>query len=231
MYQEEATQNTVLVFGSQALAFNQDSFRDLSADIVDSSGLAWVADVVAELPDHFIQLSNEIPDLGAIPGGPLLKSMKEELKDESIESMTKDSNLPNVVLTPLCVISHLAAYTKYLQLRQDKSGWESWRNGKKRGSNGTHVVGFCTGLLAALVVSLSQDLEDIKKYGATAIRLAMLIGAVVDAEDAKNGDSGSFSAAWKTADDLTTIEKIIGEYTDVSEKGAFRKIFVFYLMM
>lgn len=218
MYEQEATQSTVLVFGPQALAFNQDSFRDLSNAIVNSPALGWVSNVVAELPELFIQLSNESPDLGTIPGAVLLQSMSQQLKNGDLESITQDTSLPSIVLTPLCVISHLAAYTKYIEWRQNESGGEAWKKKEEDCLNTTQVVGFCTGLLAALVVSLSQDLKDFQKHGATAIRLAMLIGAVVDAEDAKNGNSGSFSAASKTQDGLTTIEQIVEEYPDVSDQ-------------
>ena len=215
MYQE-APQN-ILIFGPQALAFNQDSFHDLRACIADSSLLGWVHNVVAELPDRFNDVSDKIPQLGIIPGASLLKALSQQLETGSLTSIMAVPHLPNIVLTPLCVISHLASYTRYLELRYNRSGWEAWKNKKNMSSN-TDIVGFCTGLLAALAVSLSGDLEDFEKYGATAIRLAMMIGAVVDAEDAMNGSSGSFSAAWRTKEGLRNMETIIQENHDVSEK-------------
>ncbi|KAJ5864580.1 Polyketide synthase [Penicillium soppii] len=212
MYQE-APQN-ILIFGPQALAFNQESFWKLQASIANSMQLGWVNHVVAELPDRFNDLSNGISRLKVVPGASLLKALSQQIGTGDLASITEATHLPNIVLTPLCVISHLVSYTEYLELRHNESGWDAWKKTKD-----TDVVGFCTGILTALVVSLSDDLESFKKHGATAIRLAMMIGAVVDAEDVMNGSSVSLSAAWRTREGLTNLEKIIRESHGVSDPG------------
>ncbi|CAG7970570.1 unnamed protein product [Penicillium salamii] len=212
MYDGARTQNTILVFGPQALAFNQDSIRSLGANTADPSVLEWVKDVVAELPDRFTEISERIPELDIIPGASLLRSLYQQLKTGSSEAITNDPNIPNILLTPLCVITHLVEFTRKAGLRKSGSGFEAWKDEKNNLSDATHAVGLCTGLLAALVVSLSRGLGDIEKYGAIAIRLAMVIGAVVDAEDALNTHSASFSAAWRSCDGFSAMEEIIRKF-------------------
>lgn len=215
MYDGARTQNTILVFGPQALAFNQDSIRSLGANTADPSVLEWVKDVVAELPDRFTEISERIPELGIIPGASLLRSLYQQLKTGSSEAITNDPNIPNILLTPLCVITHLVEFTRKVGLRKSGSGFEAWKDEKNNLSDATHAVGLCTGLLAALVVSLSRGLGDIEKYGAIAVRLAMVIGAVVDAEDALNTHSASFSAAWRSCDGFSAMEEIIRKFENV----------------
>jgi hypothetical protein len=215
MYQDFP--RNILIFGPQALAFNQGLFHEIQASITDSSQLDWVHEVVAELPGRFNYIKSEIPQLRVLPGASLLGALGRQIKNGSLSCITEATNLPNIVLTPLCVISHLASFTKYLGANHNRS-WEAWKHNNRNCSNETSIVGFCTGLLAALAVSLSDDLEDFEKYGATAIRLAMVIGAIVDAEDVMNGSSGSCSADWKTREGLSRMEKIVQETDGVSQR-------------
>ncbi|CAG8961603.1 hypothetical protein HYFRA_00006139 [Hymenoscyphus fraxineus] len=45
------------------------------------------------------------------------------------------------------------------------------------------TLGFCMGLLSTFAVALSVDEADLETYGSNAIRLALLIGGIVDAQD------------------------------------------------
>jgi hypothetical protein len=59
-------------------------------------------------------------------------------------------------------------------------------------------VGFCSGTLAAIVVASFPSVSQLDQYGRVAIRLAMLIGAIVDAVDHTSalGDAVSYSVSW-----------------------------------
>ncbi|CAG7918759.1 unnamed protein product [Penicillium olsonii] len=212
MHHQQNEENVFLVFGPQAIPSQNISFRTLGANGVGPSVLQWVEDVIAELPDRFDEISQRIPELGAVPGASLLKSLYQQMKTGPSKSITEKFHQPNILLTPLAVITHLAAYTGGVEQRHHGSGFGSWERNEEKFLKVSNVVGLCTGLLAALVVSLSRSSEDIQKYGATAVRLAMVIGAAVDAEDARNAPSGSFSATWRSPDGLTIVEEIMSRY-------------------
>jgi hypothetical protein len=59
-------------------------------------------------------------------------------------------------------------------------------------------VGFRYGTLAAIVVASFPSVSQLDQYGRVAIRLAMLIGAIVDAVDHTSalGDAVSYSVSW-----------------------------------
>ena len=128
--------------------------------------------------------------------------------------MTTSPRVPNIVLTPLCVISQLAAYNRYLGLSHTDSGGR--QDTKAHPLANTETAGFCTGLLAALAVSLSATQTELERHGATAVRLAMLIGAIVDAQDALDGGSTSFSTVWRKPEGFHTLEKTLQDYHDVN---------------
>ncbi|KAF2084023.1 hypothetical protein K490DRAFT_59975 [Saccharata proteae CBS 121410] len=204
---QEASPKIILVFGPQALNFNQDAFRKLRDDIVNSSTLSWAHAVIAKLADHFDEIRAEFSKLAVVDGAELLRNLKDWLDTGNLGKLAALPHIPNINLTPLCVISQLGAYSSLEKEHDD------WRKN-------TETVGFCTDLLAALAVSLSANETDLAVHGATALRVAMLIGAVVDAQDALEGESKSFSVVWKTPEDYRSGAAVLHgypEFPDASE--------------
>ncbi|KAG0160799.1 hypothetical protein PDIDSM_8329 [Penicillium digitatum] len=193
---------TVLVFGPQALSFNQKSFHDLRAGITSSPALSWVPNAMPKLPHYFGKVTTEFPQLNLVRGAQLLQALAEWVATGSLTGLTISPHVPNIVLTLISVLSQLAAYTQYLELC-DPGLDESHTLAN------TETVGFCTGLLTALAVSLSDTETEFARNGATVLRLAMLVGAVVDAQDATDGGSISVSAVWKAPNGLDTLEKLL----------------------
>lgn len=211
MNPREASRKTVLVFGPQALAFNQDSFQNLRAAITTSPALGWVSNVIAELPDYFEKVSAEFAQVKLVPGQQLLKALNDWLVTGDLTGLTVSPHVPNTLLTPITVLSQLVAYTRYADLR------ESGLKGSHT-LESTETAGFCTGLLAALAVSLSDNNAELAQNGATVLRLAMLVGAVVDAQETADGGSTSVSAVWRTSNGLEALEKILQDSGDVSSQ-------------
>ena len=76
------------------------------------------------------------------------------------------------------------------------------------------TLGFCTGLLRAFAVASAKNQDEFEKYGAVAVRLAMLVGALVDAQEAWNrelghGPSKSYATAWRNAEQGQDMRRII----------------------
>lgn len=210
---------TVLVFGSQTLSFDEQSFQKLRSSIAEAPELDWVPAAISKLPNDFNSVVAGIPIIHAGPGLDHLLALRKWIETGALPGGTTWQRLPNIVLTPLCVVSQLDGYIRYLKLvREDHGQTPNNADQDVHPLVETEAVGFCTGLLAALAVSLSTTQEQLQRHGATALRLAMMIGALVDAQDAVNGDSASISTRWKNSDDLDTLRDILDNHHDVGNQ-------------
>ena len=198
-----------LLFGSQALAFKTKSFRQLRAELLDSPNCLWILRVLAELPTYWDTVIQSIPRLKSFPGIKLLHSLNEWLRTG--EAPEEAFPLPNILLTPLVVLIHLIQYAKFLEINQ-----LSFKNNHE-------VVGLCTGLLSAQVASSSENQGEFEEYGGVAIRLAMLYGAVVDAQDTEadpQGESKSISVAWISPESDAVLTQILKFFPEVSRAAS-----------
>lgn len=170
--------------------------------------------VYTTVASDWATLSMAFPRLQAVPGAKLLEDLKDWLLTGG--SMQASLPLPNTLLTPLVVITELTQYSKYLELAQPYFG-----DGDDLHTSfhqNAETVGFCTGLLSAVVVSSSASQAQFQRYGANAVRLAMLIGALVDAQeisDGLHGASKSFSAAWNSSESGAEMTRIIKSFPEV----------------
>ncbi|KAL4815495.1 hypothetical protein BDW67DRAFT_176303 [Aspergillus spinulosporus] len=164
----------VLIFGSQALGFDSHAAEHLRSALLQTPECAWLLDSLSELHKYWTDAAAEIPVLQEFPGGNTFP-------------------LPNTILTPLVVASHLAQYLQFLGVTlqtEDHLSATILRT--------TESMGLCTGLLAATAVACSSTRADLQQYGSVAIRLATLIGSIVDAHDQASGGSQSFTIAWSS---------------------------------
>ncbi|KAF2204959.1 hypothetical protein GQ43DRAFT_95556 [Delitschia confertaspora ATCC 74209] len=206
---------TVLLFGPQALSFPEESFQRLRSALTDNPDNAWMRKVITELPEITKLISQQLPKLQATPAATLQDSLKDWLLEiDGSAPPTEHKGLPNALLTPLVVLDQLAQYTQYVQLAHEETGLGSDLYGPQR--RPLRTLGFCTGLLSALAVSSASTQAEFRKYGAVAVRLAALIGAVVDAEDAigKNGESKTFSTACHSSEQEMELQNILQEFPE-----------------
>lgn len=205
----------VLLFGPQGLAINEESASQVRSTLLDTPGFSWIVDTIAKLPAYWNTLSEAVPRLEQLPGAKLLEDLDTWLRTG--EFTQTSFPLPNVVLTPLVVIIHLTQYLKFLALIQPNS--PECHRLQASFKHDAETLGLCTGLLSAAAVSCSADEAELQHYGAVAIRLAMLIGALVDAQDVSadlQGGSKSFSVAWSSPESGAEMTKILKSFPEVS---------------
>ena len=223
-------EDILLVFGSQALSLNPSAFEALRSSVWDTPEQAWVSEVIASLPACWDAFVKVFPKFAVVdPGGrDMLVDLPRWLRDgtrptasnnhgrsTSGESRTDwNWKLPNMILSPLVVIAQLVECVQFLDMTTASGSPPRVKS----------TVGFCTGLLSAVSASLGGDKEQIQSYGATSIRLAMLIGAVVDAQEIIDaaGPARALATAWTTAqvgeDELrSTLKQVPGVSTSSPE--------------
>jgi hypothetical protein len=74
-------------------------------------------------------------------------------------------------------------------------------------------VGFCAGVLSSLAVSCSTTRKQLEQHGATAVRLAMLIGAIGDVETSPKYIS--ISASCQNEDGKDVLNYVLDGFPEV----------------
>lgn len=195
--------NRLLVFGPQALSANANDFRALQSTVKQHT---WIAATIKDLPNIWDDFVKAFPKYNVIPGEALLQNLIKWVDTGDID-LGDNNRLTNIILSPLVIITHITEYLKYLDIDAQRPNQAS----------STETLGFCIGFLSALAVSVSKESNDIERYGATAIRLAMIIGGIVDTQDALDiqGPSKSLATAWNAPQAAEELKQILGRFPEV----------------
>ncbi|KXT16740.1 hypothetical protein AC579_5235 [Pseudocercospora musae] len=204
----------LFVFGSQSLDFDTTSFARLRAKLHAEVSCSWLLDVLKALPAALAAFV-------AFASKPHLADMHRQL-DVLLETLLHAGDvpyhlfpLPNALLSPLVVVSHLADYVALVKTVEPTWGTRS-HNIPTCFTADAEWLGLCVGELSALAVACSASFADLAHHGAVSVRLAMLSGALVDAEDASRDPatkSASFSVTW-TGDDGEELNLVLRGFAD-----------------
>ncbi|KAM5457936.1 Type I Iterative PKS [Microsporum canis] len=201
---------TIHLFGPQALAFREESFNNLKNALISTPYNQWILDIIETLPGLWETASKELPIIQSLPGGHLLENLTIWIKEKTVTEATFP--LPNILLTPLVVITHITQYLRYLEhIDPTCLGLNHLQSSIHTESE---TLGLCTGLLTAVTVSNSANAEQFRHNGAVAIRLAMLTGALVDAENESNSEGGtvSLSVTWNSLKSQVKMLEILKQF-------------------
>lgn len=188
---------SAIIFGPQAMSFDVASFNALRSRLLNNAQHQWVLQTIAALPGEWAAVSNNVAILKNYDGAKLLSNLNDWLKTGNVPSST--SHFPNILLAPMVATDHLISYLDFLQ-----AAFPDLRNHQElpeSAKSSLETLGLSLGTLSAFAVSSSSTIADIQKYGAIAMRLAMLVGAVGDAEDLSRMSAEralSFSPFWKS---------------------------------
>lgn len=207
----------VLVFGPQALSYDAAAFNTLQSAVMQMGSNEWILDTIADLPQCWEAFVTQFPKFRVVKHARMLNDLKEWFKTGKLEHRLR--HLPNIILSPLVVITQITEYMKYLNVDSPESK-QQWHHPEE---STTEILGFCMGFLSALAVSVSKDRQQIETYGAMIIRLAMLIGGIVDARDDldSQGPSKSFSTAWSSSEAAEEMKRILKRFPEVIHLSLF----------
>lgn len=203
---------SVPLFGPLAQGLDPGTLLKTRKLLIDPEyDFQWVFDALEELPAYWDLLAKEIPSLGHCRGASKLRDLKGWFQTGSIPADAFP--LPNILLVPSAIVMQLVEYEPYAKLENGE------RKHPEAYYGNADAFGLCTGLLSALAVALSTTEDELHQYGAVAIRLAMVIGATVDAEDTSEGKpegkSRSFSVAWDSDNSWEEIDNILQRFPEV----------------
>ncbi|KAL2864369.1 uncharacterized protein BJX67DRAFT_383841 [Aspergillus lucknowensis] len=204
--------NVVLVFGCQWLSFNADDFRRLRAMVLDNPEHHWMLDALGELPGHY-RIASEtkyLPSLNTICGEEELRELERWFRCDDLS--TAKFPLSYTQLAPLLMMTHFVQYAQYLKLTKAKLGCRREKGSGGEGSSPVvEIVGFCIGFLSGVVASAAKKQDHLKRFGAVALRLSMLLGALGDIQE-KEEEYTSLATSWKTPELEERLEGMIEQY-------------------
>lgn len=206
----------VFLFGPHALAFNTKSFHELRIHLHDEPGNRWALDIISQLPNIWGSLVKSVPTLQYFNGEELLQVLNQGLQTGNISESIFP--LPNILLTPLVVIAQLTQYSTFL--RAALPHLDDADELPTSITESTEILGLCTGILSSLAVGCSSSLSQLQYYGPVAVRLAMLIGALVDAKEASPSSEGSsmtFSVSWSGSKSSDCVNQVLEKFPEVSQ--------------
>ncbi|KAI8622916.1 hypothetical protein F5Y19DRAFT_483302 [Xylariaceae sp. FL1651] len=213
----------IFLFGGHVVAQTKQSLDRQVQSILEGPNTDWIKETVKTLPQYWDALTVAVPEVaGATQGRQALTDLDAWLR-HGIETgeTSLEENLSNTVVGPILVAIQLNQYWRYLEIMRYRKDLQHNRvdlqadlvASQKRQQQPV-VLGFCVGLLGALAVSSSSNRQDFEKYGAAAMRMGMLIGAVIDArevwdKDLGKGKSVSYATAWRGAKQHEDMSRII----------------------
>jgi len=212
-FSDDASNPKAFVFGPQATSFDLAAFFKLRTQLQETPRFQWVLNTVVELSSDWNNISKSIAKLQDFSGEKLLEQLREWLRGAPIPEGSFP--LPNTLLSPLVVIAQLTQYSAFLASAIPDLNETHELPAIIKTS--TETLGMCTGTLSAFVVACSSNITDVAHYGGVAVRLAMLTGALVDAEEIARGTedkSMSFSASWNADDSI--MKNILKKFPEVN---------------
>ncbi|KAJ5733691.1 hypothetical protein N7493_002477 [Penicillium malachiteum] len=214
------SKDNIFLFGPHVGVLTSQSMDKLVQPISQSPQREWILDTVAGLPEYYKELTAKISKLSYdVDGFQSLAELDSWIRHGANSKLKDDTNLPSIIVGPLVVFIQLTQYWRYLERRNvnnthvtDLQADLVTQHQSQAGAQ-TEILGFCAGLLAALAVASAKNRQEFQEYGAVAVRLAMLIGGLIDAQESWDmgsgkGSSASYAIAWrgkKQEDDMTRI--------------------------
>jgi hypothetical protein len=210
--------DSLLVFGSLALSFDASSFRQLQKAVAESVDVHWLADLISTLPEELEHVLVTFPTTQ--PLATKARKHLQDLHDAFSTGCPLESAFPlsNILLIPLVVIYQLTQYAAFVRSTsvEPDSRVDIFASAKSR----RETIGLCTGSLSAFAVSSARNDSEFRQYGSTAVRLGMLIGLVIDAQE----ETRSLSVTWLPTSTKEELQRIVSQTEKVPSRFCTRKL-------
>jgi hypothetical protein len=201
-----------IVFGSQGSVPDPTYLTFISAFLRHDENANSLIDTINSLPEWWDAVSESHTVLQRVPGYVLLERLRRWLVQGLHEEF--EEPVPNTLLAPLTVVSHVVEYLSYLRSRLAKHAdvLQAARTGGYQG--------LCIGQLAAIACSNAANEIELIEQAAVAIRLAVLIGAITDldgcfAEPPK--DWACIVAREKSSASSDDLNSVLNHHPEVSD--------------
>ncbi|KAH8886520.1 ketoacyl-synt-domain-containing protein [Thozetella sp. PMI_491] len=195
--------SSIALFGPEVTDWTVESLATLQSVLVSDPNLSFLVRSLVQLPAVWRDLKSD---------GTLCFPTDETLQQLSDFAVGKPSlrpgHLTNAHYAPLTVISQTIELVRHAVDAASENLPLSLPSFDA-------VQGFCIGLLCATAMAASGNWAELERNMAASLRLAVAIGAVIDAEDMRHGptDGGTaISARWRTDLERTYLEATLDAF-------------------
>jgi len=203
-------QPSLLLFGPQTSLPSSEQFEKLRLSFRREPLLQKFYEAVQDLPNFWQLLTKSDPSLEAIPGLEAIQAITEWLETGDFRPT---SNLSNVLRTPLTVIIHIIQYFQHLTILPNCSSSSKHDNILKN-CKSAGIQGLCTGLLSSISIACAKDESEVGILGASALRLAVCIGAYVDLDGFSGDKSVCLAVRCKSEESKERFVKLMNSYPE-----------------
>ncbi|KAI0478554.1 putative polyketide synthase [Xylariaceae sp. FL0804] len=213
------------VFGGHIGPQSKRTLERQVRQILSGPNAKWMLDTVADLPRYWEAVIEKIPEVsGTMPGARILADLESWLQHgtASEDSASPDEEIPDIGIGFMMIAIQLDQYWRYLEYRFNGSSVggvedlqaELVQQYQSTGSHEVETVGFCAGMIATVAVASSHNRQEFEKYGAAALRIGVMMGALVGASEAWSkglgkGGSVSLATAWRTPKQGQDMARIV----------------------
>lgn len=206
--------SNLVLCGPQTRLPGVDAMRCLHQVLLSRGMISKLLPAVVDNQHLLHRLVDKDPQLSSISNTASVTLLEQWL--QSGYMLENSEELPNYASLPLIVLLQIALYLYQLG-NSDVAPAEEYPVDELKQHG---VQGFCVGLLAATAIAFSTNDDQLAKMTAVSMRLAMCIGAYVDA-DASYADppapACALSARWQKGDmGLDEMVKMLVEFPRVS---------------
>lgn len=208
----------LIVCGSQIGIPDSTVLSRLWSSLVNDADLVSFRHEIEELPELWSLLASKDARLEQLPGLSSTHSLREWIRSgdsAALLSALRDSTTRNTLSALLTVLVHILEYLSYHQSNRETSHESVLRN-----LQGGGIQGLCIGMLSAASLACSKTTHEIARNGATALRLALCIGAYIDLDIVKSAQPmGSMAVRWPTGSESNggeILEETLKSFPEVS---------------
>nr|UWV21351.1 polyketide synthase 19 [Chaetomium globosum] len=204
---------SLLVFGPQSSLLSEDWLVQLRSTLLGNRKLEGLVTAITQLESIWNDLALADPSFKGIPGQEHFRALSNWISSPGNSDPPAELSRLNLLLTPLTVIAHLVEYFNYLEV----SGLSHEQLLNSTSINGGGFQGFCTGLLAAVTLSLAKDEGEAVKLSTSVLGLAVALGAYVDLDGCFANPPREFSCLsvrWKSSEESLSVFKAIEEHAE-----------------
>lgn len=197
---------SLLVFGSQTTTRNVEYLSQLRECLLLDPRLLPFVKAIQGLVDLWQELSTKDTRLEKASGLESARFLQQLIDGE--QAPPNLGEWPNTVTLPLTVIIHLVQYIYYFDNDESYPSQSRIIESTARGG----IQGFCAGLLTAIAVACSNSEEEVTEFGATALRLALCIGAYVDLHLLTKAETVALVVRWRSSTGHVRVREILKGY-------------------
>ena len=202
---------SLIVFGSQVDTPDPTYLSKIRTILLEDEQAADFVQDIIMLPSLWPSFEEVVPSLKDVPGHTLLHMLRCWIETGRTLEPTKP--MPNTLLTPLTIIIHVAEYLYYLRhvVKNDHSK-------VLQDTKPNQFLGLCIGLLSSSAISSAQNETEIMAHAAAALRLAVIIGAIVDGDGyyaTPRMMTGSLIVRFGEGSGRTTVDHILKGHSQV----------------